>query len=186
VDVVRRRNLAVPASSIVGSTAKAKCASGCNAVIVATMKGTVYAYMADEKPSTSSDTLLWATYLSDGAACKCGATGPQNGSGDFDMWAVDDPWWGIVSTPVIDRTTSSLYAVNWTDDQQYRVYSLNINTGRIQKGPIVVQGSIGGQTFAQNSTGWVQRRKQRAGLLLSNGMLFVAFGGDNPGGLALR
>lgn len=177
-------NLVVPAASIIGATAKQKCSNGCNSVIFGTMKGTVYAYMADEKPNTRDDTLLWATYLSDQQHCKCGATGPQNGSGDFDMWAVDDPWWGILSTPVIDRATNSLYVVNWTNDQQYRVYNLNLTTGQVQGGPTVVQGSVGGQTFALNTNGWVQRRKQRSGLLLLNGMLFVGFGGDNPQGLA--
>lgn len=177
-------NLVVPQASIIGAVAKAKCAAGCNAVVFATMKGTVYAYAADLAPSTQSDTLLWATYLSDGNACKCGATGPQNGSGDFDMWAVDDPWWGIVSTPVIDRAANALYVVNWTNDQQYRVYNLNLATGKVQKGPVVVQGTVGGQPFAANTNGWVQRRKQRAGLLLANGNLYVAFGGDNPDALA--
>jgi hypothetical protein len=177
-------NLVVPTASIAGTTAKAKCGGGCNAVIFATMKGTVYAYMADQKPTTNNDTLLWATYLSDGNACKCGATGPQNGSGKFDMWAVDDPWWGVLSTPVIDRAANSLYAVVWTNDQQYRLYNLSLATGLIQKGPVLVQGSAGGQTFAPNTSGWVQLRKQRAGLLLSNGLLYVAFGGDNNDGLA--
>lgn len=177
-------NLKVPTASIIGTTAKTKCADGCNAVIFATMKGTVYAYMADQKPSTNSDTLLWAIYLSDGNACKCGATGPQNGSGNFDMWGVDDPWWGVLSTPVIDRTTNSLYAVTWTNDQQYRVYDLSLTTGQIQKGPVIVGGTVGDQTFAPNTNGFIQRRKQRAGLLLSNGLLYVAFGGDNPEGLA--
>jgi hypothetical protein len=177
-------NLMVPAASIIGTAAKTKCANGCNAVIFATMKGTVYAYMADQKPTTNNDTLLWATYLSDGNACKCSATGPQNGSGDFDMWAVDDPWWGVLSTPVIDRTSNSLYAVTWTNDQQYRLYDLNLTTGQIQQGPVVVQGTIGGQTFASNTSGWIQRRKQRSGLLLSNGSLYVGFGGDNADGLA--
>jgi hypothetical protein len=100
------------------------------------------------------------------------------------MWAVDDPWWGILSTPVIDRAANAVYAVTWTNDQQYRLYNLSLTTGRVQKGPVVVQGSIGGQTFAANTNGWIQRRKQRAGLLLANGLLYVAFGGDNAGGLA--
>jgi hypothetical protein len=177
-------NLVVPTASTIGATAKAKCASGCNAVIFATMKGTIYAYMADQKPTTNNDTLLWATFLNDGNACKCAATGPQNGSGNFDMWAVDDPWWGVLSTPVIDRTANVLYAVTWTNDQQYRVYGLSLTTGQIQKGPTVVQGTIGNQTFAANTNGWIQRRKQRAGLLLFNGLLYVGFGGDNAQGLA--
>ncbi|MGB8064460.1 MAG: hypothetical protein WCF26_21405 [Candidatus Sulfotelmatobacter sp.] len=177
-------NLVVPSAGIVGSTAKAKCSTGCNAVLFATMKGTVYAYMADQKPATNNDTLLWATYLSDGNACKCSATGPQNGSGNFDMWAVDDPWWGVLSTPVIDRATNSLYAVTWTNDQQYRLYNLKLTTGEIQKGPVVIQGSIGNDTFFPGTSGFIQRRKQRAGLLLSNGLIYIAFGGDNPEGLA--
>jgi hypothetical protein len=177
-------NLKVPSASIIGTTAKTKCAGGCNVVVFATMKGTVYAYMADERPATNNDTLLWATYLSDGNACKCSATGPQNGSGNFDMWAVDDPWWGVLGTPVINRVANSLYAVTWTNDQQYRLYDLSLSTGQIQKGPVVVQGTVGNETFAPNSNAFIQRRKQRAGLLLSNGLLYVAFGGDNPEGLA--
>ncbi len=177
-------NLKAPQESIIGATAKAKCVNGCNVVIFATMKGTLYAYMADQKPTTQSDTLLWARYLSDGNACQCGATGPQNGSGNFDMWAVDDPWWGILSTPVIDRANNSLYAVTWTNDQQYRLYNLNLTTGRIQKGPVLIQGTVGGQTFAPNTNGWIQRRKQRAGLLLSKGLLYIGFGGDNQDSLA--
>jgi hypothetical protein len=177
-------NLVVPTANIIGSTAKEKCTNGCNAVIFATMKGTIYAYMADQKPSTVNDTLLWATYLSDNVACKCSATGPQNGSGNFDMWAVDDPWWGILGTPVIDRTTNSIYAVNWTNDQQYRVYRLDLTTGHLKNGPVVVQGSVGKTSFSPNTAGFIQRRKQRAGLLLSNGLLYVAFGGDDPTELA--
>ena len=177
-------NLKPPAGSIYGSTAKVTCASGCNVVIFATMKGTVYAYMADQQPGTKNDTLVWATYLSDKNACKCGATGPQNSTADFDMWAVDDPWWGILGTPVIDRAANSLYVVDWTNDQQYRLYNLNLATGSIQGGPVTIQGSAGNQTFFQNTRGFVQRRKQRAGLLLSNGLIYVAFGGDNPNTLA--
>jgi hypothetical protein len=177
-------NLRVPATRIAGAKAKTRCQSPCNAVIVATMKGTVYAYMADEKPESRDDTLLWATYLSDNHACKCGATGPQNGNADFDMWAVDDPWWGVLSTPVVDRATNSLYVVDWTNDQQYRIYNLNLTTGDIQKGPVVVSGQIGNQTFAVGPNGPPQLRKQRAALLLSNGLLYVAFGGDNHEGLA--
>jgi hypothetical protein len=177
-------NLIVPASDAFGTVAKAKCPSGCNVVIFATMKGTLYAYLADEKPQATNDTLVWARYLSDNSACQCGATGPQNGSGDFDMWAVDDPWWGIVGTPVIDRATNSLYVVAWTNDQQYRLYNLNLKNGQIQKGPVLVQGSVGGQNVAANTPGWTQLRKQRASLLLSNALLYVPFGGDNPDSLA--
>jgi hypothetical protein len=177
-------NLMAPADGLVGTAAKARCPMGCNVVILATMKGTIYAYTADQQPQTMNDTLLWATYLSDGRACKCGATGPQNGSNNFDMWAVDDPFWGVLGTPVIDRASNSVYAVAWTNDQQYRLYNLNLKNGQIQQGPTVIQGAVAGQNFFVNSSNFIQRRKQRAALLLTNGMLYVAFGGDNDSALA--
>ena len=57
----------------VSSLKSAKCPAGCNTVIFASMKGTVYAYMADQKPSTASDTLVWARYLGE----------PQTGNTEF-------------------------------------------------------------------------------------------------------
>ncbi len=168
----------------VSNLKSAKCPTGCNTVIFASMKGTIYAYMADQKPQTANDTLVWARYLSDGIACKCSANGPQNGSGDFDMWAVDDPWWGVLGTPVIDRASNLIYAVTWTNDDLYRVYALSLSDGTIQKGPVTVQGSVGGLDFVENHPGFKQQRKQRAGLLLSQGSLYVAFGGDNDQALA--
>lgn len=74
--------------------------------------------------------------------------------------------------------------VDWTNDQQYRVYNLSLTTGLIQNGPVVVKGSIGGHTFSVDGTDWIQPRIQRAGLLLSNGLLYVAFGGDNQDAMA--
>lgn len=151
-----------------------KCPAGCNTVIFASMKGTVYAYMADKKPLTDNDTLVWAKYLGD----------PQNGSDAWDMWATDDPWWGILGTPVIDRTSGSLYTVVWNNDGQYRLYQLDLSSGNVQKGPVIIQGSVAGVNFADSKPGWEQLRKQRAALLLTQGSLYVAFGGDNPDALA--
>jgi hypothetical protein len=167
-------NLVVPADKAFGAVAKSKCPAGCNAIIFASMKGTVYAYLADVKPQTINDTLIWAKYLGD----------PRIGNGDIDMWAVDDPWWGILGTPVIDRTKNLIYAVVWNSDTQYRLYSLDLISGNVSKGPIVINGSVAGLPFVETTQGWIQRRKQRAGLLLSNGSLFVAFGGDNDLALA--
>src|SRR5579863_3825526 len=41
----------------VSNLATAKCPQGCNTVILASMNNTVYAYIADQKPITSNDTL---------------------------------------------------------------------------------------------------------------------------------
>ena len=140
----------------------AKCPNGCNTVIFCSMKGTVYAYMADQKPQTVNDTLVWARYLGD----------PRAGGKDIDMWSVDDPWWGILGTPVIDPATSSLYVVAWNKDNSHNLYNLDLATGNVKAGPVVIEGGAGGKSLDN------VHRKQRPGLLLDGGMLYVAFGGD--------
>lgn len=140
----------------------AKCPNGCNTIIFCSMKGTVYAYLADQKPQTVNDTLVWARYLGD----------PRPGGKDIDMWSTDDPWWGVLGTPVIDNATNSLYVVAWKFDDSYNLYNLDLGTGAIKAGPVVIQGGVAGKNLDN------VHRKQRAGLLLEGGMLYVAFGGD--------
>lgn len=146
----------------VSNLKSAKCPNGCNTVIFCSMKGTVYAYMADQKPQTMNDTLVWARYLGD----------PRNGGKDIDMWSTDDPWWGILGTPVIDLATNSFYVVAWKADNSYNLYNLDVTSGAIKAGPVVIHGGIDGKSLDNI------HRKQRAGLLLEGGMLYVAFGGD--------
>jgi hypothetical protein len=153
----------------VSNLKSAKCPGGCNTVIFCSMKGTIYAYKADQKPTTINDTLVWARYLGD----------PRPGGGDIDAWATDDPWWGILGTPAIDLTNNLIYVVAWNPDQNYRLYAVSLFDGNIAKGPAVIQGSIGGQSFVETRPGWTQQHKQRAGLTLDHGSVYVAFGGDN-------
>ena len=77
-----------------------------------------------------------------------------------------------------------MYVVAWNPDQQYRLYALDLGTGSVKMGPTLVQGSVAGTNFAGTHGGFVQTRKQRAALLLDHGNVYVAFGGDNPGGMA--
>jgi hypothetical protein len=151
-----------------------KCPQGCNTVIFASMNNTVYAYVADQKPRSSNDTLVWSRNL-----------GPvRAGARDIDEWAVDDPSWGILGTPAIDVDNNVLYVVAWNDDQMYRLYALNLHSGEIVNGPVVIEGSVEGESFTEHKAKWHQTRKQRAGLLLDHGELYVAFGFDNPKGIA--
>ena len=152
----------------------AKCPQGCNTVIFASMNDTVYAYIADQKPASSSDTLIWSKSLGS----------PRPGAHDIDEAALDDPTWGILSTPAIDVANNLIYVVAWNSDQMYRVYALDLRTGEIVKGPTVIEGSVAESSFTQNGKNWKQLRKQRAGLLLDHGSLYIAFGGDNSGGIA--
>ena len=79
-----------------------------NTVIVATMHNTVYAYDADNaKPGPDGRTVpLWATWLGQ----------PRGSNNDIDMFATNDPEWGILSTPVISDDRKTLYVVAWHDD----------------------------------------------------------------------
>lgn len=151
-----------------------KCPQGCNTVIFASMNDTVYAYMADRQPASSNDTLLWSKSLGS----------PRPGAHDIDEASLDDPSWGILSTPAIDRANNLVYVVAWNSDQMYRIYALDLRTGETAKGPTVIEGSVGQSSFTEHTKNWKQLRKQRAGLLLDHGAVYVAFGGDNSDGIA--
>ena len=161
--------LVVPAANAFSPAAKAQCPSGCNAVIFGTMKGTVFAYLADQKATTQNDTLIWARFLEGD---------PRTGGNDIDMWGADDPFWGILGTPVIDLASQLIYVVTWNKDNAHRLYALDLASGKTKKGPVVINGTVNGTQFFVNGQ---QHRKQRSALLLDHGLLYVPFGGDNPG-----
>jgi len=144
-----------------------------NAVLIATMHNTVYLYDADrERPGPDGRTVpLWATWLGR----------PRPGGPDIDMWATSDPEWGILSTPVIDPTRSVVYVVAWHDDgggghnYHYRLHALRLKDGTHLAPPVVLAAP------GLNS----KTQKQRTGLLLSRGVLYLTFGGDGNRGLVL-
>ena len=96
-----------------------------NAVIVATMHNTVYAYDADNaKPGPDGRTVpLWATWLGP----------PRPGGKDIDMFSTNDPEWGILGTPVISDDRKTVYVVAWHDDGaqgfRYRLHALDLASG---------------------------------------------------------
>jgi outer membrane protein assembly factor BamB len=143
-----------------------------NAVLIATMHNTIYLYDADrERPGPHGQNVpLWATWLGQ----------PRPGGGEIDMWATNDPEWGILSTPVIDPTKSIVYVVAWHDDgghdnYKYRLHALRLKDGTHVAPPVVLQG--------EGLSSKLQ--KQRAGLLLSQGIVYIGLGGDGNKGLLL-
>jgi hypothetical protein len=97
--------------------------------------------------------------------------------------------WGILSTPVIDLPSSTLFIVNWQlDGHGNRVLFLNalrLRDGHMRHAPLVIHASVvnsAGQTISLNPV-----QKQRAALLLvplrgapkpsAHKMLYVAFTG---------
>jgi outer membrane protein assembly factor BamB len=130
-------------------------------VIVCTMANNVYAF------DVNSGAKLWKTNL--GTPIKPVITGnTPNGqhSTDIDLFGINRLW-GILSTPVIDNDTKTLYVVNWssTDGTRakavHKLNALNVVNGQPVHTALVITGKDGAATF--NSPD----QKQRAALLLS-------------------
>jgi outer membrane protein assembly factor BamB len=151
-----------------------------NAVIIATMHNTVYVYDADkEKRGPDGRTIpLWATWL-----------GPPRPSGkDIDMWSTNDPEWGILSTPVVSDDKTTLYVVAWHDEGPggfaYRLHALDLKNGTDRHPPVIIgtSSSDPSQPCRRQNTFNPCLHKQRTALLLSHGIVYVAFGGDGDRG----
>lgn len=151
-----------------------------NAVIIATMHNTVYVYDADkENRAPDGQTIpLWATWLGP----------PRPGSKALDMWSTNDPEWGILSTPVVSPDKQTLYVVAWHDDGPagfaYRLHALNLQNGTHRRAPVVigVASSDPSNPCTPQSGFNPCVHKQRAALLLNNGVIYIGFGGDGNRG----
>jgi uncharacterized membrane protein len=144
-----------------------------NVVYVATENDSVYAFDADGRSGT---TPIWqVSFLRSGVTTvPCADVGE---CGDIPNQI------GITSTPVIDQSTGTLYVVAKTKEgRQYvqRLHALDITTGAEKfGGPVIIQGSVPGSGEG-GSGGFVPfdplRENQRPGLLLNNGVIYLAFG----------
>jgi outer membrane protein assembly factor BamB len=148
-----------------------------NTVVIATMHNTVYAYDADnQRRGPDGRTVpLWAKWL-----------GPPRPSGkDIDMWSTNDPEWGILGTPVISDDRKTLYVVAWNDDGpqgiRYKLHALDLSSGADRKS-VVIGVSSTDQPCKRESAFNPCTQKQRSALLLSNGVLYIGFGGDGSRG----
>jgi Chitobiase/beta-hexosaminidase C-terminal domain/Fibronectin type III domain len=169
--------LYVPALSIPGNGTH-------NVVFVATMHDSVYAFDADGLISQP----LWQARVAalgcpQGFTCTSVPTGHNYTDNAPDTW----PEIGILSTPVIDPTTNTIYVVAKTQEVSgsttnyiYRLHALDTTTGAERSGsPVVIQGKVPG-TGTPNSGGFLvfspQYSLQRPGLALVNNNIYVAFG----------
>ena len=156
-----------------------------NVVYVATEHDSVYAFDADGLVSTP----LWQRSFINPAM---GVTSvPSSDTGTDDI----TPEIGITSTPVIDPTGGTLYVVAKTkvvdaetDQVSYeqKLHALSLATGAEKLGgPLLIDPLMHG-TGAGSIDGLIPfnalRQNQRAGLLLSDGVIYLAFAshGDNP------
>jgi len=147
-----------------------------NVVFVATMRNYVYAFDADAPGPP-----LWQTNQL-GAPIPL-VSSPEIGSACGTYQDIADTV-GIVSTPVIDPASSTLYVMTTNKDgdgsYHHRLHALNLTTGQDKVTPTDVQASSPGNG-ADSVNGRVtfknQTELQRAALLLSQGKIYAAFAG---------
>ena len=144
-----------------------------NVVYVATMHDSVYAFDAD----STNPSPLWMTSIltySPPGATSVPATVQKNAG--TTGWSEI----GIISTPVIDPSTGTLYLVAETYENGsviHRLHALDVTTGlETLGGPTTIAAN-----FTQN--GWTTTfadtfELNRPGLLLANGHIYIAFGSN--------
>ncbi len=128
-----------------------------NLLIVATMGNSVYAFDADNPNQTNP---IWMRQL---------AT-PGAGS-EF----IGPLTWGVLSTPVIDRASNTVYAVAKTElagKIRHELFALDLSTGAHKfNSPQVVTFPSAAAPEQDSFAGAIQR----PGLLVSNGVLYAGF-----------
>lgn len=137
-----------------------------NVVFVVTRANTVYAFDADSADTDPTHGLIWNAPVTVEPA----AYVPN-------MCSETVSPIGVTSTPVIDRTTNTMYLVARKADGTIWLHSLDITTGAPIKA-VQITASYNGLTFNQGL------ELQRAGLLLQNGVVVLAFSAlncDNAG-----
>lgn len=175
-----------------------------NVVFVATEGDSVFAFDADNNKGPNATFLWHADLLRDPAyGAAPGATTVKQG--EAGIWCTDiSPQIGITSTPAIDPASGALYIaakskeVDASGVAHYvlRLHALDVSSGAEKAGSPVVMGSTtiggpdGGYTnntaisvpgTGDGSDGTTMRfnalrQNQRVGLLLKNGVLYIASG----------
>jgi len=148
-----------------------------NVVYVATMHNSVFAFNADAPQSV---TPLWQVNL-----------GPIVPSGLFNFTDIL-PEIGILGTPAIDAVNQVLYVVADTlpaaafSDPVFQLHALSLVDGHeMYGGPVQIAASVPG-TGAGSNNGTINfdgfQQLQRPGLMLANGVLYIAFGSHADAG----
>ncbi len=147
-----------------------------NVIYVATEHDSVYAFDADAK----SDQPLWKRSFLDGSDAT--TTVPNTDVNDPGGRTALGPEVGITGTPVIDRKTNTLYVSAMTMENGtavHKLHALDLVTGADRVPGEVITATVQGKGVGGNNgsiTFLALRQNQRAGLVLSNGNIYVSFG----------
>ncbi len=144
-----------------------------NVVFVATEHDSVYAFDADNHLPAP----LWQVSFLDSEQGVTTASAAELSCSSI------VPEIGITGTPVIDPASGTLYVVAMTEEGPsgtyvHRLHALDVATGAERPGsPVVIQASVPGSgngTTTVPFEPWLY--KERAGLLLLNGVVYTAWG----------
>ncbi len=144
-----------------------------NVLYAATMNDSVYAFDADSNNGSNASPLWQSSLLPAGATpVPISVQGCSGVTG----WTEE----GVVSTPVIDPSTGTIYVVAKTyesDVQIFRLHALDVTTGKEKLGgPVEITATftLAGDTSVFNTLAEVNR----PALLLTNGHIYLAFGSN--------
>ncbi len=147
-----------------------------NVVFLATAHDTVYAFDADSTAGPNASP-LWQVSLANAAADER----PVIVSDVLGCNSIT-PEVGITGTPVIDAATGTIYVVALTIRRGsfiHRLHALDISSGAERPGsPVVIDAFVQGTGDGFNTSGvpfHPYLQKNRAGLLLSNGVVYTAW-----------
>jgi hypothetical protein len=144
-----------------------------NVVYAVTMNDSVYAFDADSATGNNASPLWQTSFLINGATTVPIAL---QGCGSTTQWTEV----GIVSTPVIDPVSGTLYVVAKTYENSafvHRLHALDVTTGLDKTGsPIVITASY--LLAGKNNIFKDAMQVNRPALLLENGHLYIAFGSN--------
>jgi hypothetical protein len=146
-----------------------------NVVYVATEHDSVFAFDADNTTGENAKALWHVSFIN---SSKGITTVP---SSDLGTYAIV-PEIGITGTPVIDTGNGTLYVVAATKENGayvQRLHALDVTSGAEKfGGPVVITATVSGSGWG-SSAGTVTfdpfRHNQRPGLLLSNGVVYIAW-----------
>jgi hypothetical protein len=152
-----------------------------NLLFVATTHGSVYAFDADSNAGTNSTPLWQVSFINPGA----GITTVPNGDVNSANVA---PEIGIIGTPAIDAASGTLYVEMKTKQVAgsvtsylHKLHALDVGSGAEKfGGPVVINATVNGTGDGNDGAGHIPfnglRQMNRPGLLLLNGLVYIAYG----------
>ena len=144
-----------------------------NVLYVATEHDTVYAFDADNNSGSNSNPLWQKSFINPGAGINVVTSG--------DVSCNDlVPEIGITGTPAIDLSTGTMYLVAKTKENGnfvQRLHALDITNGAEKfGGPVEIHAQFNGTADGGKKVAFDPLREaQRAGLLVQNGVVYIAW-----------